>query len=285
MKEYNSISLTRFAATIAKLIGVEPPAYADQPVDWVYNALTDICEGEFDRVLIHNPDCIGMWLYKKFPDAFEPVMKHTHLTIPFCSVLPSVTPVCFATMYTGAEPAVHGIRKYEKPIVPIDTLFEALTRAGKKVAILAPATTSMGTIFQGKGADLYACASEGLIMEKAQELIVQDQYDVICVYTYKYDSIEHDHGPLAREAVTALYQQTAIFDLLMSSVKREWKNHNTLITFSPDHGVHTVAPDAPEFSSTGVPQKGNHGSDRPSDLNILHYFGVVPRAKAPDYTE
>ena len=42
-----------------------------------------------------------------------------------------VTPVCFGTMYTGAQPAVHGIQKYEKPVIQIDTIFDALIRAGK----------------------------------------------------------------------------------------------------------------------------------------------------------
>lgn len=285
MKGLNRISLTRFAATAAKLMGIDAPACAEEPVDWVCDALQDICQGEIDRMLIHNADCVGMWLCSKYPEAFVPVQRHTQLTIPFRAVLPSVTPVCFATMYTGAEPSVHGIQKYEKPIVPVDTFFEALVRAGKRVAIVAPEASSMASIFRDKGADIYICVSEGMIVDKAQTLILEDRYDVLCVYTYKYDSMEHAYGPLTKESVTALYQQTAIFDLLASSVKREWKKHNTVLTFSPDHGCHTVLSEEPEYSSTGKLQKGNHGSDRPSDLNVLHYFGVVPQEKDAGYFE
>ncbi len=35
------------------------------------------------------------------------------------------------TMYTGAQPAVHGITAYAKPVIKIDTIFDALIRAGK----------------------------------------------------------------------------------------------------------------------------------------------------------
>jgi len=282
MEKYNSISLARFAATISRVMGIEPPKCAEPAIDWVCDALKDICKEGFDRVLIHNPDAVGMWLFDKHPDAFVPVLKHTHLTVPFRSPLPSVTPVCFATMYTGAMPAVHGIQKYEKPIVPIDTFFEAVIRAGKRIAIVSSQKASMSNIFLEKGVDIYNCVGEGAIVAKAKELIMADEYDVICVYTYGFDSVNHDCGPGAKETVDALYNQGFYFDSLVSTVKRNWKHHNTLITFSPDHGVHTAVG---EVNSKGEPVKGHHGSDRPADLNILHYMGVVLREKEPDYTE
>ena len=137
MEAYNKFSLTHYAATVCKLMGIEAPACADEPLDWACDILSDLCKEGFDRVLIHNPDAVGMWLYQAYPDAFEPVLKHTQLTVPFKTVMPSVTPVCFGTMYTGAEPAVHGIQSYTKPVIKIDTFFDAVLRAGKKVAILA----------------------------------------------------------------------------------------------------------------------------------------------------
>ena len=121
MTPYNSISLTHYAATVSKIMGMEAPALADAPLDWAVGAMKDLCKEGYDRLFIHNPDAVGMWLWRKYPDAFAPVLKNTQLTVPFKSVMPSVTPVCFGTMYTGAEPAVHGIQKYEKPVIKIDT--------------------------------------------------------------------------------------------------------------------------------------------------------------------
>ena len=112
MQKYNKISLTRFAATVANLFGIAKPVAADEPIDWVCGMMQDLCPEGFDRILIHNPDAIGMFLFEKYPEMFEPVLKHTQLTVPFLSPMPPVTPVCFATMYTGAAPAVHGIGGY-----------------------------------------------------------------------------------------------------------------------------------------------------------------------------
>ena len=277
MKVYNSNSLTRFCATVCKAIGIEAPACAEPGIDWVSEALTDLCKEGFDRVLIHNPDAVGQWLYEKYPDAFAPVLKHTNITIPFRSPMPSVTPVCFGTMYTGAAPAVHGIQKYEKPIIQIDTFFDALARAGKKVAIVSTPSASMSNIFLEKGVDIYNFDTEAEIVAKAQELILEDKYDVLCVYTYMYDTLDHKCGPEAKESLNALYEQGIFFDTLVSCVKRNWKQHNTLISFSPDHGVHEVT-DGSAGLFRGVPKLGTHGSDSPLDLNILHYLGVVRRS-------
>ena len=275
-KIYNSNSLTKFCATVCKVMQIDPPACADQPMDWVADALSDLCKEGFDRVLIHNPDAVGQWLYNSYPDAFEPVLKHTQITVPFKSPMPSVTPVCFGTMYTGAEPAVHGIQSYMKPIITIDTFFDAVIRAGKKVAIVSTPNASMSHIFLEKGIDIYNFATEAEIVAKAQQLIMEDTYDVLCVYTYMYDTQDHRYGPEARESLNALYEQGIFFDTMVSCVRRNWKQHNTLISFSPDHGVHQL----PEgyLNAAGKPYKGGHGTDCPQDLNILHYFGVVRRS-------
>lgn len=277
MKEYNDLSLTHYAATVAKLMGIEKPAQADAPIDWVCSAMSDLCKEGFDRLLIQNSDAMGMFLYEKYPDIFEPVLKHTHLTVPFQTVMPSVTPVCFATMYTGVLPAVHGIQKYEKPVVRTDSLFDALIRAGKKVAIVATVKSSMSMIFGERDMDVIICDTEANVVQQALELILEDTYDVLCVYTIGYDKKEHAFGPESKEALTAAYTQGVIFDQLVSAVKRNWSRHNTLIAFSPDHGAHDTAPGT--LNARGEPLRGNHGTDSPQDLNILHYIGTVLRKR------
>lgn len=275
MKDYNNISLTHYCATVCKLMGIEPPEHAQAPLDWVVDTLNQLCKDGFDRVLIHNPDAVGMWLYQDYPDAFEPVLRNTQLTIPFRSVMPSVTPVCFGTMYTGAEPAVHGIQAYAKPVIKIDTFFDAVLRAGKSVALIATPTCSLSNIFLERDIHFYHCKNEGEVIEKTQQLIAEDAYDVICVYTYMFDTLNHRNGPYHPQTLNALYRQGQYFDMLVSTVKRCWKQHNTLVSFSPDHGVHEVVPYGSELNSKGNPVRGHHGSDCTQDLNILHYMGVV----------
>ena len=251
MTHYNKISLTHFVATVCKIIGIEKPQGADTPMEWVCDVMEDMCKEGYDRVLIHNPDAMGMFLYEEFPDMFEPVLKHTQLTVPFQTVMPSVTPVCFGTMYTGAEPAVHGIQSYTKPVIKIDTFFDAVLRAGKKVAMIVTPNCSLARVFLERDIDFYHVATEEAAVVKAQELILKDEHDVICVYTFMFDKLTPRAGTESPETLEALYRQGVFFDTLVSTVKRRWKQHNTLIAFSPDHGAHDVPAGEVKYGSKG----------------------------------
>jgi len=256
---YNAISLTKFASTLARIIGVEQPQCADSPID----DFNEIINNSIDRVMIYNPDAIGMWLYQKYYTDFLTVLKHAPLCVPFQAVMPSKTPVCFATMYTGVLPAVHGIQSYTKPVVKTDSLFDSLIRAGKKVALVVVEASSMSKIFAEKDMDYYIMDYDKQVKEKALELIKANEYDFISIYTQEYDDVMHKTGPESSESLQALRNQIEIFDELAGAIETYWEKHRSLITFSPDHGVHLV--------NDGT---GTHGTDMPEDLNILHFFGV-----------
>ena len=96
------------AASIAKALGVEAPKLAREPIPQVEKLIENTCgKPVVDRVMIYNPDAIGMWLYQKYTKEFAPVMERTQLAVPVATVMPSVTPVCFGSMYTGAFPEEH----------------------------------------------------------------------------------------------------------------------------------------------------------------------------------
>ena len=153
---YNEKSLDTLCAALAEVMGVERPAEANEPNELLVNYAKEKFEGRTpDRMFMFNPDAIAQWVYEKYPQLCAEAKKWTELEVPFCTVMPSVTPVCYATMYTGAQPEVHGIRKYAKPVLTIDTLFDALVRAGKKVAIIAQETTSMACIYQERDIDYF----------------------------------------------------------------------------------------------------------------------------------
>lgn len=269
----NKISLTHFASTVADILGIGRPVLADAPVQWAVEAMGDICKEKYDRAFIMNPDCCAQWLFEKYPDALFPVLRNTQVTIPFRTVMPSVTPVCFATMYTGVLPVIHGIQKYEKPVVKVDSLFDSWFRAGKKVALIVTPQCSMSLIFKDRNMDMFVVSCEGEGVEKARELIVADNHDVVILYTINYDTKDHKFGPEARESIAALYQQGAEFDMLVSDIRRFWKKHNTFISFSTDHGCHACEP-----SKYNKYHLGDHGTASPLDLNILHFMGAVLKA-------
>ena len=75
----------------------------------------------------------------------------------------------------------------------------------------------------------------------------------------------HKHGPDAPESVAALEQNAATFESLAEAIGDLWKTkHTALLGFAPDHGCHEI--------DGGC---GSHGLDMPSDLNIVHFYGVI----------
>ena len=183
------------------------------------------------------------------------------------TVMPSVTPVCFGTMYTGAQPAVHGIQKYEKPVIKIDTLFDALLRAGKKVAIVADHLCSMGKIYLEREMDYFIFPTMEEVNAKAAELILKDEYDVIVVYNGNYDAKMHKTGTESVESLAELRINSNMFGTFAEMIENRWKGHNTLMGFAMDHGCHDI--------DGGC---GSHGLDMDEDINIVHLYRAFKKA-------
>ncbi|MBP5270451.1 MAG: alkaline phosphatase family protein [Clostridia bacterium] len=266
---YNNDSLDTLAAALAYAAGIEPPAFA-APAN---KTLTDYLDRAFggrhaDRILMYNPDAVAQWIYRKYPFFVSEVASLGELELPMRTVMPSVTPVCFGTMYTGAQPEVHGIRKYEKPVIKIDTLWDSLVRAGKKAAIVADPKCSMGKIFLERDIDYFYYPTVGEINAKAVELIASDKHDFIAVYNGNYDHWMHKFGPESPEALSELRSNAYSFATLFTLVKRYWSAHDSLVGFAMDHGCHEIDGGS-----------GSHGLDMEQDLNIMHLYTAIPAAK------
>lgn len=268
-KECTAASLDTVCAALAYAMGIEPPACA-APRNAALSAYADttFSGARADRLVMYNPDAIARWIYERYPELFGAVKAHTGCEIPLSAVMPSVTPVCFGTMYTGAQPAVHGIRKYEKPIITIDTLFDALLRAGKRVALVTYATCSLSMIYLGRDIDYYHFPEGGIeaVNAKATELILRDEHDVIVIYNGNYDSMMHKVGTEHPRALAELRVNTHVFGMLANLIRTHWGHHNTLLGFAMDHGCHDI--------DGGC---GSHGLDMPEDIDIVHLYGAFPR--------
>jgi predicted AlkP superfamily pyrophosphatase or phosphodiesterase len=214
-----------------------------------------------DRIFMYNPDAIAQWIYEKYPECLSEMISETDIKVAFETVMPSVTPVCFGTMYTGAQPAVHGIKRYEKPVIRIDTLFDALIRAGKKSVIVGDRECSMGKIFCEREMDYFLFDTVEEINAKAVELILEDKYDFIAVYNGNYDSTMHRFGPEGVKPLGELRANSHAFALFSQLIQKHWKTHNTLVGFAMDHGCHEI--------DGGC---GSHGLDMDEDLYIVHGY-------------
>ena len=269
--EYNQNSLDTLCGALAYAMGIEAPKYAAEKNADLAAYIDKVFGGQkADRVVMYNPDAIAQWIYEKYPYYFTETKNYADVEIPLTAVMPSVTPVCFGTMYTGAQPEVHGIRKYEKPVITIDTLFDALVRAGKKVALITYGQCSLSKIFLERPIDYFHYSTESIVgvNAKALELILKDEHDFIVIYNGNYDSRMHKVGPEAPEALAELRQNTHTFAVISELVKNHWKHHNTLVGFAMDHGCHEIDGSC-----------GSHGLDMPEDLNILHLYKGYPKGE------
>ena len=265
----NSVSLDTLCGALAAALGVKAPEKAAAANAELCDYVNKCFGGKTaDRVFMYNPDAIAQWIYEKYAPMLAEVTARTELKLPFCTVMPSVTPVCFGTMYTGAQPEVHGIQAYVKPVITIDTLFDALIRSGRKPAIVSTAKDSMSRIYLEREMDYFIYDTVEEVNAKAAELIVQDTYDFIAVYNGNYDSVMHKFGPESVEALGELRANSRTFGMFYERIATHWKKHNTLLGFAMDHGCHEIDGEC-----------GSHGLDMDEDLNIVHFYKAIPASE------
>lgn len=258
----NRTSLDTLCAALCKIMGVEAPGRAAAYCESLTEYADEIFKGQkADRIFMYNPDAVAEWIYRKYPHFMKEVSERTDIQIPFSTVMPSVTPVCFATMYTGAQPCVHGIQAYEKPVIKIDTLFDAMIRNGKKCAIVSTSDDSMSKIFLEREMDYFIYDTVEEVNAKAAELIIDDKHDFIAVYNKDYDEKMHKFAPESAEALAELRSNSEDFAMFDVLIQKLWKNHNSLIGFAMDHGCHEIDGNS-----------GSHGLDMPEDINIVHFY-------------
>ncbi|MBO5879152.1 MAG: alkaline phosphatase family protein [Clostridia bacterium] len=261
----NQNSLDTLCAALCDIIGIEAPEHAAAAnTDLLAYAKEILGDTKADRILMYNPDAIAQWISEKYEDMINIVKNRTDLELPMATVMPSVTPVCFGTMYTGAQPAVHGIQSYTKPVIKIDTIFDALIRAGKKPALIAATSKcSLANIYLERNMDYFICGSIEEVNAKAAELIIADEHDFILVYNGNYDAFMHKFGPEAPQTLAELRANARTFGMIDTLVQNHWKSHNTLIGFAMDHGCHEIDGGA-----------GSHGLNMDEDINIKHFYKI-----------
>ena len=261
---YSSICISSVKSTALQLAGIEIPENIEK-TNPVISALAEKKLGgaSVDRVVIYNPDAVALWLYQKYTEMFTKAALCSDLALPMDSVMPSVTPVCFASMYTGVMPEIHGIKKYEKPVLTVNTIFDSYIKAGKKAAIVSTAKDSISMIFLEREMDYFIYDTPEKVNAKALELIDEDNYDLIVIYNGNYDGMMHKYGPEAEIPMDALRMNIDFYAELVEKINSQWKNHSVFYGFCPDHGCHEIDGEC-----------GSHGLDMQEDMNVIHFYGI-----------
>jgi predicted AlkP superfamily pyrophosphatase or phosphodiesterase len=220
-----------------------------------------------EKCFVYAPDALGEALFRDFSSEYTPVTRLAPINVLLRSVLPPKTPVCFASMLTGALPEAHGIRKYEKPVLSCDTIFDALVRAGKKAAIVAVKDCSISIIFKNRAIDYFIEEYDPQVNDRLLKIFKNEDYDFILAYNQEYDDSLHKTVPRSEESLKAMRNHIKSFGLLAQDFLEQYKQYVRLVLFSPDHGAHID-------SSTG---KGDHGLDISDDMEVRSFWGIYDR--------
>lgn len=263
---YSSVCISSVCSTVMSLFGMDIPENIAEPDKTVLSLKEKkLGNKNVDRAVIYNPDAVGLWLFMNYTDMFVKNSLVSDVALPRLSVMPSVTPVCFASMYSGVMPDIHGIKKYEKPVLTVRTLFDAFIESGKKAAIVSETNASISKIFLERDMDYFIYDEIEEVNKKAFELIEEDKYDLIIIYNGNYDSRMHKFGPESIESLAELKMNNDYYAELTAKIEKEWKKHDVFYGYCPDHGCH-------EIDS----QCGSHGLEMQEDMNVIHFYGIKP---------
>lgn len=258
MGEYNDIEITQVAATILHLLGVRKEDGMSEPIGEI--ASLPSC----DRVFMYNPDALAEWIYEAYRNMFSPIIETVQLNLEMRSVYPPVTPVCFASMYSGLSPDKHGIQSYTKPVLKCKTVFDVLSEHGKKVAIVSTAGDSISMIFLERNIDYFIYKSKEECNKKAHDLIDQDKYDLIVLYNGDYDWAMHRFSPEGKRSIRSLGENIETYLEIKRHIENAWSDKRTALAFAPDHGCHR---------KYGL--LGTHGDMCVKDMNIRHFWSFI----------
>ena len=253
--------------TLCRLMGLEPPDLcAVHPLQRILAAAHTRLDGaRTERCLVYAPDAIGDHLQAGSPELFAEIVSLAPVSVRLRAVFPPKTPVCFASMFTGASPAGHGIRQYEQPVLRCDTLFDALVRAGRRAAIVAVTGSSIDRIFRGRDVDYFSEAYDPDVTARTVDLMEADEHEFILAYHQEYDDCLHETTPFSDSAILAFRHHVAAFRKLVAAADRSWQRHGRVVVFAPDHGAHLDP-------ATGT---GTHGEDVPQDMELRHFYSFV----------
>ena len=261
-----SSTIASLTPTVCGLFQIPPPTLSAEPAldDIRQDARAVLGGTPIDRCLVYCPDALGEHLWSRYAAQAETIGAVCPQRVHLASMHPPKTPVCYASVFSGAPPEIHGIRHYERPVLAIDTLFDALIRAGRRAAIVAVKDSSIDVIFRGRALDYFSEEYDAQAQERALALLAANEHDLIVVYHQEYDDQLHRTEPFSAECLAAMRRHVASLQALAAAARTAWRARPHAIVVAPDHGAHLDP-------ATG---RGDHGLDIPEDMEVSHWYGV-----------
>ncbi|KYH39339.1 MAG: hypothetical protein AYL28_000630 [Candidatus Bathyarchaeota archaeon B23] len=241
------------APTVCGVLGVRPPSSAE--AEAIAEAVRPLGVVEHLAVVVLDAFGISTWRrVKAVTPTFNALAERHSLIIR--AVYPTITPVNFATMVTGAGPERHGIRERTQRI-RLETVFDVLREGEMTSATAARALSSLGMLISphvdqpgiaASNRDEEVCRIALEALERGVNLLWVQLLDV--------DEAGHRYGPLSREGREA----AARCDRHLRAIAEAAERRGFSLIALADHGQHGEVVD-------GV-VKGTHGSRREEDLYV-----------------
>jgi len=214
--------------------------------------------GVVERLVVVVIDAFGLstWATSRMEVPTFNALANRHL-IHLRSVMPTITPVNFATMLTGAHPDTHRIRDRTERLT-LETVFDVLRESGRVSATAARAVSSLGILISpfADRPGLAESNTDEEVCAIAVEAMVE-RADLLWVQLLDLDDAGHQHGPLSSESVAAAHRDDGYLREIAETASR--KGYSLIVL--ADHGQHTVVGDDGEVG-------GTHGTNADDDVYV-----------------
>ena len=252
----NVYSMKAVAPTVCAVLNIQPPPPATEaPIGPAVDELRGV-----EGLAVLAPDALGIVAWSLWKDEM-PFLKSLHEknSILLRSIMPSVTPVNFACMLTGAELEVHGMRTREMDF-QCETVYDAVRAAGGASAGLGHKGYS-GELLLARYADYPGVAERGesmLVTDQIVEVFDRHRPTFMIAQYGATDTACHAHGPSSPE-VAPVFREC---DQALEKAVNYLLARNIGVVVLADHGQHDL-PDAPEGA-----KRGKHGTDSDEDCLV-----------------
>jgi predicted AlkP superfamily pyrophosphatase or phosphodiesterase len=249
-------TMTDIAPTVCQILGVRSPSCSvGGAIDPIVADLNDA-----KKVAVLVPDALGLFAWNLWRQEMPYLSSlHEHRSLVVRSVMPSITPVNFATMVTGATHYRHRINTFNDTFV-CETVFDVLRQVGKASAGVGLHGYT-GCELMGRCADICGDAGHGTdddIVRVALEIAQSQGPEFIIVQLGQVDDVFHEFGPSSPSVVPMLKGTDERIARMISALKP--LGYGTIVV--SDHGQHDV-PDAPKGE-----HRGTHGTNSDIDCQV-----------------
>jgi predicted AlkP superfamily pyrophosphatase or phosphodiesterase len=241
--------MTCVAPTVAALLQIPAPAATTgEPIPEVVESL-----GQCTRVAILAPDALGLFPWTKWRNVtpFLNSMHECH-SLRLRSVMPTITPVNFATMISGVPREVHGIGSFKDDFA-CETLFDVLAAEGLKGAGVGRQGWTGGELLAryaqigGVGPGDDDGPLEALVLDAAAQ-----GADFIIAQIGETDKAFHRHGPSSPEVEETVRSMDGVLMRLTTALR----GLGYAVLILSDHGQHDTE------------KGGSHGTEADEDALV-----------------